>query len=146
MPQYCLSIADTFDLSTRKQLHNCVKAATPYRTSLLDESQAVCLDYYAANQNVHQTVLFVDYGHAKLSAYMVRSSEDQVTTLFKVGDHNLGVRDLDRCLYEHLKTLLKGELTKKREFRLMEIASKTRMVLSANTEYSIHEELGEEEL
>ena len=76
-----------------------MKAASPYRFAMVKESQAVCLDYYSVNQNVQQTVLFVDYGHAKLSAYMVKFSEDQITTLFKVGDHNMGVRNLDRCLY-----------------------------------------------
>ena len=127
-----MSISDTFDVATRKSIYTCMKAAAPYRFALLDESQAVCLDYYAVNQNVQQTVLFVDFGHAKLSAYLVRFSEDQISTLLNVGAHNLGVRDLDTCLYDHLKTLLKGEHTRKREIRLMEIASKTRMILSAN--------------
>lgn len=133
IPQYCIGVSDTCDFSTRKQLHTCMKAASPYRFALLSESQAVSLDYYASNQDVQQTVLFIDYGHSKLSAYIVKFGEDHITTLLKAGNHNRGVRNLDNCLYEYLKTLLKSELTKKREIRLREIASKTRMILSANS-------------
>jgi len=39
---------------------------------------------------------------------MVKFAQDQISTLFRLGDHNIGVRSLDQCLYEHLKTLLKG--------------------------------------
>ena len=99
IPQYCLAVSDTFDLVSRKQVFACMKAATPHRFVLTDESAAVSLDYFAANQGVNQTVLFVDFGHAKLSAYMVKFSEEQIITLFKVGDHNLDGRNLDRYLF-----------------------------------------------
>jgi hypothetical protein len=51
-----------------------MKAATPQKFAMIDESVGVCIDYYSLNPNLRQTVLFIDFGYAKLSVYLAKFS------------------------------------------------------------------------
>jgi hypothetical protein len=73
-PQFCLSVADSYPYASRKTLYTCMKAATPQKFAMIDESVGVCIDYYSLNPNLRQTVLFIDFGYAKLSVYLAKFS------------------------------------------------------------------------
>ncbi len=44
-------------------------------------------------------VVFVDFGHSKLSAFVARITKDKASELAQVNDRHLGARDLDWIMY-----------------------------------------------
>lgn len=83
-------------------------------------------------------VSFVDFGHSKTSVFVANIWKNKAEILYEKNDMNLGVRDLDYNMMQHLVRVFdqknKVDLFEnpKSVFRLMESIEKGRKVLSGN--------------
>lgn len=104
---------------------------------------AVGLDYLMNTSKEKQTVLFVDFGHCKLTAYALKFTDTSIVEMIEGSYSNLGVRCLDVELIKHFESLIKFKLNDKSRLKLRDIAAKTRSILSANSECTIQEDFGD---
>jgi molecular chaperone DnaK (HSP70) len=93
-----------------------------------------------------KNVLFIDFGHSKLSASFVRFTESKMDIIFEKANRNLGCRDIDKkiveylaCKFENGKGLKIGE-SKRAGLKLVEAVEKQRKVLSGIMETEVHVE------
>lgn len=102
------------------------------------KKMAVGLDYLINTSKDKQTVLFIDFGHSKITSYALKFKEDSIVEQIEGSYGNLGARSLDSELVKHFESLIKFKLTEKNRVKLMDIAAKTRTILSANSEHVIN--------
>lgn len=117
---------------------------------MINECTAVALDYGMFRKNdLHATnarnILFIDFGHSKLSAFVCSFTKEKMTTLLQCHDRNLGCRDIDYILLEFYKGIFEkssGGLdvfeSRKAVVKLMENIEKQRKILSANSEHTMN--------
>lgn len=92
---YTLSVPNHLGFKAKKELTKCISAVVPSPPSLVSEKMAVGLDYLINTSKEKQTVLFVDFGHCKISAYALKFTDESIVELMEGSYSNLGVRCLD---------------------------------------------------
>lgn len=107
-------------------------------------------------------VAFVDFGHSKTSVFVANIWKNKAEILYEKNEKNLGVRDLDHNLMQHLITVFdkknKVDLYEnpKSIYRLRESIEKGRKILSGNElctinvecifeDYDLYENINREE-
>lgn len=145
-----MSVPSYYTQIERKSLLDAAKIAELHVTRLINECTAVALDYGMFRKNdLHATnarnVLFIDFGHSKLSAFVCSFTKDKMTTLAQCHERNLGCRDIDYILLQFYKNVFEkssGGLdvfeSRKAVVKLMENIEKQRKILSANSEHTMN--------
>lgn len=89
-------------------------------------------------------MLFIDFGHSKLSIFLLHFGSNSISVVLQSHHRSLGCKDLDMRMLQHYvnifsanKTHVKTKLyqSKKAMLKLMENIEKQRKVLSGNSEY-----------
>ena len=113
-------------------------------TRLLNESTAVCLDYGIFRRNDldaknARNVLFLDFGHSKLSLFAASFTKDKATMLAQRHERHLGCRDIDYLLLQHYQKVFEKSSggmdifeNRKSIVKLTEVIERQRKILSAN--------------
>jgi heat shock protein 4 len=147
-----LSVPSYYTQIERKALLDAARIAELQVTRLLNESTAVALDYGIFRKNdldakVAKNVLFVDFGHSKLSTFAYSFTKEKMTMLAQHHERNLGCRDIDYVLLQFYKTVFEkssGGLdifeSRKAVVKLVEAIERQRKTLSANSEYTMNQE------
>jgi molecular chaperone DnaK (HSP70) len=114
---------------------------------LVTETIAIGLDYGGFKKSEMgngKNVLFVDFGHSKLSASFVRFTESKMDIIFEKANRNLGCRDIDIKVVEYLARKfeaakgLKISESKRAWLKVVEAVEKQRKILSGIAETEIH--------
>jgi heat shock protein 4 len=105
-----LSVPSYYTQIERKALLDAAKIAQLQVTRLLNESTAVALDYGIFRKNdldpkVPKNVLFIDFGHSKLSTFAYSFTKEKMTELAQHHERNLGCRDIDYLLLQFYKNV-----------------------------------------
>jgi heat shock protein 4 len=116
---------------------------------LVNESTATALNYGFfrkpdLDEKVARTVVFVDFGHSKLTCTIASFLKGKMKIICHSGDRNFGARNFDDLILEKLG----AEFTKKygvdprknvrARLRMLDVIEKQRKILSANQEATIH--------
>ena len=138
-----MSAPNSCGYKVKKELAKCLSAIVPTPPSVVSEKMAIGLDYLINTSKEKQTVLFIDFGHSKITAYALKFTDNSIVELIEGSYSNLGVRSLDMELIKHFESLIKFKLNDKNKMKLKDIAAKTRAILSANSEHVISEDFGD---
>lgn len=145
-----LSVPSYYTQIERKALLDAARIAELHVTRLLNECTAVALDYGIFRKNDldpknARNILFVDFGHSKLSTFACSFTKEKMVTLAQVHERNLGCRDIDYLLLEFYRGIFEkssGGLdifeSRKAVVKLMENIEKQRKILSANSEHNMN--------
>lgn len=143
-----LSVPGYFTEKERQALLDAAKIAEVTVLRLFNEESAAALGYgifrrAELDPTNQRNVIFVDFGHSKLSTYVAGFTKEKLKVLSTVHERNLGARDFDWCVFEHIAkkfneqtglNILKND---KAKLRLLEVIEKQRKILSANSETNI---------
>lgn len=147
-----ISVPSYYTQLERQALLNAAKIAELNVTRLLNESTAVVLDYGIFRRNDldatnARNVLFVDFGHSKLSVFVAAFTKDKATILAQKHERNLGCRDIDYILLNYYQKIFEKSSggidfmeNRKSVVKMLEVIERQRKVLSANSEYAINVE------
>lgn len=152
-----ISIPPYLTQSERKAVLAAAKIAE-LNVKLINESTAVALDYGMFRKseltNDPRNVLFIDFGHSKLSIFCSSFTKEEMNILYQDYERNIGCRDLDYLMYDqfyrpHFEKVSGGlDLAENRKayIKLMENIERQRKILSGNLEFDMNiEYLMEEE-
>ena len=78
---YTLSVPNHLGYYARKELYKSFSAVVSNPPSLVSEKMAVGLDYLINTSKDKQTVLFVDFGHSKITAYVLKFTDNSIIEL-----------------------------------------------------------------
>lgn len=143
-----VSVPDYFGPPERQAVLDAARIGGLEITQLMNESSATVLNYGifrkadldATNPRL---VVFADVGHSKTSVFAAKVYKDKAEIISQVSDANLGMRDIDLCLFSYYSEMIlkkTGQLVAdlpKSKYRLLEAIEKQRKVLTANSEASI---------
>jgi len=147
---YVISVPNYFTEQERKCLLDACKLAEINVARLLNESAAIALGYGIfrlpdlKKENVTRNVVFIDMGHAKLSAFCASFTGTGSKLLAQAHERNLGSRNFDWTVLElYAKKFneqydLNPMKNPKAILRLLDGIEKQRKVLSANQEAGVN--------
>ena len=95
---YTISAPNHAGFKSKKDIHKCLQAAVPESSSIVSEKMAIGLDYLinTSSNKQNQNVLFIDFGHSKITAYALKFTTDSIVEIVEGSYSNLGVRSLDQ--------------------------------------------------
>lgn len=141
-----ISVPSYFTQAEKKAVLAAAEIADLKNVRLVSEAVATGLDYGGFKKNEMgdgKNVLFIDFGHSKLSASLVRFTETNMEILAEKHNRNLGCRDIDMKVFERLAAVFKQKTgldlneNKKACLKLMEIIQKQRKILTGINETDI---------
>lgn len=137
-----LSVPNYYTEQERKALLDAARIAEIKVLNLINESSAISLSYAlfrkAELTDQPRNVVFVDFGHSKLSAFCASFTKTKGKIIAEVSERNLGCRDFDWAMLQHceqkFQKISNGESileNKKAIIRTLEALEKQRKTLSA---------------
>lgn len=147
-----ISVPSYYTEAERKALLEACKIADLQVARLVNEDLAIATTYGVFRKSEfkdlkkERNVVFVDWGHSKLSAFVCSFTKDKATIITKVNERNLGAREVDWALVNYYAQKFEEQTglsifeTKKAVVRLIEAVEKQRKILSANLESPINVE------
>ena len=154
-----VSIPNYLSQSERQAFLDAIKIAKEsqgetYGYQLISESTAIGFDYgfYKMNQFPEKeedakTVLFIDFGHSKLSIYAMKFTKNYQKVVYEKHLRQMGCKNIDQLMFELYASEFQKQNTnmeisvkesKKATFKLFEQIEKQRRVLSGNLEYDFN--------
>ena len=99
-----VAVPTYFTQHERKALLDAAKIAELGITRLLNESTAIALDYgifrkNELNADTARNVLFIDFGHSKLSLFLCSFTSGEMNVLEQEHCRHIGCRDIDYHLF-----------------------------------------------
>mgnify|MGYP000979591878 FL=1 len=145
-----IAVPPYFTQAERKALLDAARIAELNVTRLLNESTAIALDYGMFRKadldaTNARNVLFVDFGHSKLSVFLCSFTNSEMNVLEQDYNRHVGCRDIDYHLYEFYRNLFERtsggcDLSENRKaiVKLMEQIERQRKILSGNSEHDLN--------
>lgn len=105
-----LAVPSYFTQQERRAIFDAARIAEFSITRLINESTAVALDYGMFRKNDldptnARNVLFVDFGHSKLSLFACSFTNSEMNILEQEYCRHVGCRDIDYHLYEFYRNV-----------------------------------------
>ena len=108
------------------------------------------LDYGIFRRNdldakVARNVLFLDFGHSKLSVFVGAFTKEKATILAQRHERHIGCRDIDFLMLHHYQKVFEKSSggmdfmeNRKSIVKMLEVIEKQRKILSANSEHQMN--------
>ncbi|EGR34741.1 hypothetical protein IMG5_002740 [Ichthyophthirius multifiliis] len=140
-----ISVPNYFSQKEKYFFQKALQIAKLPCLKIVEEHMCIAYSYLQTQKNVlkeqgKKTILFIDLGETQTSAFIYLFDNTKGTLLQIESQKNLGLRDIDRYIYEYLakKYTYFSKLNKKTYLRVLEQIEKLRKVLSSNSEANLH--------
>lgn len=141
-----ISVPSCLTQMERKAILNAAEISGMKNVKLVSEAIAIGLDYGSFKKTElaeGRNVLFIDFGHAKLSLSLIKFDDVNMEVLLEKFNRNLGCRDIDNKIFEYMaakfeaKKGLNVKENKRACVKLIEAIQKQRKILSGISETDI---------
>ena len=140
-----LSVPDYYTIQERQSLLDSAYISNINCTAILNESSAISLNYAFQkmkefDNNKPRTVVFIDYGHSKLTIFYAIFSKTSINIISVSSERFCGARELDFLIAEKISYEFQKKHgvdlmdLPKAKISLMNAINKVRKTLTINTE------------
>ena len=140
-----LSVPDYYTIQERQSLLDSAYISNINCTAILNESSAISLNYAFQkmkefDNNKPRTIVFIDYGHSKLTIFYAEFSKTSVNIISVSSERFCGARELDYLIAEKISYEFQKKHgvdlmdLPKAKISLMNAINKVRKTLTVNTE------------
>lgn len=151
-----ISIPDYYSQHERIRMLNSIKISGLNCISLLNESSAICLSYYLHHfkdlslSSKDQVVVFIDMGETKTSFHICMFNKSLAKIVFTKTNMFLGCRDFDYAIFDFIINSNKDyesiKANPKNKMKLMTSISKSRKILTVNTDSTVTCEVNDDDI